>query len=119
MNKLKQLAEKVRYHPILAGTVMSPRFTRVCMVLAFCTALLSAQGAGEDTTDMENSARHWMTFFLLIGVICAVISLVFSALAIRGRNVVEGIVGVVAAIACLYVIAHARSWATSITGITV
>ena len=66
-----------------------------------------------DLTGVQNQAHALMLFFQ-----GAVVAFILAALAIRGRNVGEGLVGLVAAIAAIFIIANAANWTAAITGFT-
>ena len=71
-----------------------------------------------DTGNIQQEAGALLTLFEVIGAVAAVVAIIFAALAIRGRNVGEGIVSLLCAIGAIFVIGHAQGWVTSITGIT-
>jgi hypothetical protein len=72
-----------------------------------------------DTGNITAQTTALITLFKFIGAACAVAALIFAALAIRGRNIGEGIVGVVCAILAIFIIGHASDWVSSITGVAV
>lgn len=71
-----------------------------------------------DTGNISQEAGALLTLFEVIGAVAAVIAIIFAALAIRGRNVGEGLISLLCAIGAIFVIGHAQGWVTSITGIT-
>lgn len=89
--------------------------TRFAFLLA-AGSLASAQTI--DTGNISQEAGALLTLFEVIGAVAAVIAIIFAALAIRGRNVGEGLVSLLCAIGAIFVIGHAQGWVTSITGIT-
>jgi hypothetical protein len=92
-------------------------------LFVFAMALLAASHPAMaqtiDTGNITAQTTALITLFKFIGAACAVAALIFAALAIRGRNVGEGIVGVVCAILAIFIIGHASDWVSSITGVAV
>jgi len=86
------------------------------LILLAVAAVASAQTI--DTGNIQQEAGALMTLFEVIGAVAAVVAIIFAALAIRGRNVGEGIVSLLCAVGAIFVIGHAQGWVTSITGIT-
>lgn len=72
-----------------------------------------------DLSGITSQAQAFVPFAKLIGAVVCVIGLIFAALAIRGRNVAEGIVGVVVMILGMFIIAKAEAWVSAITGVSV
>lgn len=104
----------------LCSFFLDRAFRRVITFVLFALASGLPMFA-QDTIDLsgiQNQAHALMLFFQGIGCIAAVAAIIFAALAIRGRNVGEGIVGLVAAIAAIFIIANAQTWTQSITGFT-
>ena len=85
---------------------------------AFLLAVASIATAQTiDTGNIQQEAGALLTLFEVIGAVAAVVAIIFAALAIRGRNVGEGIISLLCAIGAIFVIGHARGWVTNITGI--
>ena len=96
------------------------RFVRHWIPPLMVVGLAAVARAGTiDTSDITNQAGLLLNVFEVIGAIAAIVAVIFSALAIRGRNVGEGVVGVLCAILAIFVIGHAEGWVTSITGVAV
>ena len=89
--------------------------TRFVLLLAFASV---AAAQTLDTGNIQQEAGALLTLFEVIGAAAAVVAIIFAALAIRGRNVGEGIISLLCAIGAIFVIGHARGWVSSITGIT-
>ena len=89
--------------------------TRFALLLAV-GSLATAQTI--DTGNIQQEAGALLTLFEVIGAVAAVVAIIFAALAVRGRNVGEGIVSLLCAIGAIFVIGHAQGWVTSITGIS-
>lgn len=85
-----------------------------CISLVFVAA---AHAGTLDMGDMATEATVLLHFFQLIGAVAAIVAIIFAALAIRGRNIGEGVVSLLCAIGAIFVIGHAEGWVTSITGI--
>jgi hypothetical protein len=79
----------------------------------------TVRAATLDTGDITAEAAALLTVFQIIGAIAAVVAIIFAALSIRGRNIGEGMVSLLCAIGAIFIIGHAQSWVTSITGIAV
>jgi hypothetical protein len=72
-----------------------------------------------DTGNITSEATALITLFKFIGAAAAVAAIIFAALGIRGRNIGEGILGLICAILAIFVIGHASDWVSSITGVAV
>jgi hypothetical protein len=109
------------YHKKLFGggqRYLAPLALFLAMLVTALPA--AAQSGGQiDLSNILSQGTALLIFFRTIGAIAAVVGIIFSALAIRGRNIGEGIIGVLCAIATIFIIGHASDWVATITGVAV
>ena len=88
------------------------------LLLAMPTTLCFAQGV-IDVSNITNQASAFLVALQFIGAIAAVACLIFAGLAIRGRNIGEGLISFLCAVLAVLILANAKGWVTSITGVQI
>lgn len=91
------------------------RYFAMALLFAGAAALMQAQSL--DTGDMTSEAEQLLIFLKLIAAIAAVASIIFAALAVKGRNIGEGVISLLCAIGAIFIIGHAQGWVTTVTGV--